>query len=462
EGASTSPNQVSCQGCGRWTETKLCCPKCSASFGRTSFFCNQKCFEDNWAEHSKLHAVLATAARIERERAKATVKTEATPEAAGWIPPFAGKSSESTAAATAAMREVITHRTALEERRRQNPADDSDDEAMISTKTKQRIKEFLDTTARRIMDGGAEAAAGPAPTSVVAASGSNVPDAGSGSASPGPQLRSRGASPSPTALSLTTEVSNVKKTSLNVDMQSPGSTRRAADQSFEAFLTGSAKAVIAFTRQALHEPRQLLAGLRPAILVLICMVALLIVSSGTSLHQLDRAADFLPLTLVRSAQSGVDGMEKPILNLPSGGGDGVRARSHFLSTASNHSGGSMPELKAERREVSVGEAVEPQPTQDSTGSSNIIIGLINSLSGGDRPASAIVHEEPHTEAATTPLVIAEVTPTQRAVSEPSADVYKKALVNLAKMTGHEEDIDGLLSRAGSAAGNANNSFIGYG
>ncbi|KAF4659778.1 hypothetical protein FOZ61_004497 [Perkinsus olseni] len=362
-----------------------------ASFGRTSFFCNQKCFEDNWAEHSKLHAVLATAARIERERAKATDKTEATPEAAGWIPPFAGKSSESTAAATAAMREVITHRTALEERR--HPADDSDDEAMISTKTKQRIKEFLDTTARRIMDGGAEAAAGPAPTSVVAASGSNVPDAGSGSASPGPQLRSRGASPSPTALSLTTEVSSTKRTSLNVDMQSPGTIRRAADQSFEAFLTGSAKAVIAFTRQALHEPRQLLAGLRPAILVLICMVALLIVSSGTSLHQLDRAADFLPLTLVHSAQSGVDVMETPILNLPSGGGDGVRARSH---------------------------------------------------------------------AGTTPLVIAEVTPTQSAVSEPSADVYKKALVNLAKMTGHEEDIDGLLSKAGSAAGSANNSLIGYG
>ncbi|KAF4742984.1 hypothetical protein FOZ62_014707 [Perkinsus olseni] len=119
EGDSTSPNQVSCQGCGRWTETKLCCPKCSASFARTSFFCNQKCFEDNWAEHSKLHTVLAKAARIERERAKATGKTEATPAAAGWIPPFAGKRSESTAAATAAMREVITHRTAFEERRRQ-------------------------------------------------------------------------------------------------------------------------------------------------------------------------------------------------------------------------------------------------------------------------------------------------------------------------------------------------------
>lgn len=70
------------------------------------------------------------------------------------------------------------------------------------------------------------------------------------------------------------------------------------------------------------------------------MVALLIISSGwvltarktitigfsTSLHQLDRAADFLPVTLVRSAQPAVGVVEEPVLNAAIG--DGVRARAH--------------------------------------------------------------------------------------------------------------------------------------
>eukprot|EP01066_Platyproteum_vivax_P001773 Platyproteum_vivax@DN12232_c0_g1_i1.p1 len=47
----------SCQGCGRETNSQLCCPKCT-SMGRTTFFCSQNCFESNWAAHVKLHKLI--------------------------------------------------------------------------------------------------------------------------------------------------------------------------------------------------------------------------------------------------------------------------------------------------------------------------------------------------------------------------------------------------------------------
>lgn len=45
---------MSCQGCGRDSETRLCCPTC-IELGQTSFFCGQECFAKNWAQHSQLH-----------------------------------------------------------------------------------------------------------------------------------------------------------------------------------------------------------------------------------------------------------------------------------------------------------------------------------------------------------------------------------------------------------------------
>lgn len=48
---------MSCQGCGRDSETRLCCPTC-IEFGQTSFFCGQECFTKNWAQHSQVHESL--------------------------------------------------------------------------------------------------------------------------------------------------------------------------------------------------------------------------------------------------------------------------------------------------------------------------------------------------------------------------------------------------------------------
>ncbi|CAE7241674.1 METAP1 [Symbiodinium natans] len=45
---------MACQGCGRESETRLCCPTC-IELGQTSFFCNQECFAKNWAAHSQFH-----------------------------------------------------------------------------------------------------------------------------------------------------------------------------------------------------------------------------------------------------------------------------------------------------------------------------------------------------------------------------------------------------------------------
>jgi zf-MYND-like zinc finger, mRNA-binding len=47
----------SCQGCGKLTESTLCCPKC-AEYKRETFFCSQSCFASNWANHTPLHSIL--------------------------------------------------------------------------------------------------------------------------------------------------------------------------------------------------------------------------------------------------------------------------------------------------------------------------------------------------------------------------------------------------------------------
>eukprot|EP00927_Polykrikos_kofoidii_P029976 TRINITY_DN25852_c0_g1_i1.p1 TRINITY_DN25852_c0_g1~~TRINITY_DN25852_c0_g1_i1.p1 ORF type:complete len:432 (-),score=85.12 TRINITY_DN25852_c0_g1_i1:382-1677(-) len=48
---------MACQGCGRNSQSRLCCPTC-IEFGRTSFFCGQECFTANWKAHDNLHALL--------------------------------------------------------------------------------------------------------------------------------------------------------------------------------------------------------------------------------------------------------------------------------------------------------------------------------------------------------------------------------------------------------------------
>eukprot|EP00811_Abedinium_folium_P002668 NODE_12449_length_1224_cov_1.774840.p1 GENE.NODE_12449_length_1224_cov_1.774840~~NODE_12449_length_1224_cov_1.774840.p1 ORF type:complete len:336 (+),score=100.95 NODE_12449_length_1224_cov_1.774840:64-1008(+) len=45
---------MACQGCGRSSETRLCCPTC-VEFGKTNFFCSQECFTKNWKLHNQLH-----------------------------------------------------------------------------------------------------------------------------------------------------------------------------------------------------------------------------------------------------------------------------------------------------------------------------------------------------------------------------------------------------------------------
>mmetsp|Transcript_90668 Transcript_90668/g.292619 ORF Transcript_90668/g.292619 Transcript_90668/m.292619 type:complete len:443 (-) Transcript_90668:76-1404(-) len=48
---------MACQGCGRVSEKRLCCPTC-IEFGRTSFFCGQECFTTNWNAHNQLHELM--------------------------------------------------------------------------------------------------------------------------------------------------------------------------------------------------------------------------------------------------------------------------------------------------------------------------------------------------------------------------------------------------------------------
>jgi len=45
---------MACQGCGRESENRLCCPTCK-ELGQTSFFCSQECFAKNWAAHTPFH-----------------------------------------------------------------------------------------------------------------------------------------------------------------------------------------------------------------------------------------------------------------------------------------------------------------------------------------------------------------------------------------------------------------------
>lgn len=48
---------MACQGCGRTSDNRLCCPTC-IEFGRSSFFCGQACFTKNWAAHNQLHELM--------------------------------------------------------------------------------------------------------------------------------------------------------------------------------------------------------------------------------------------------------------------------------------------------------------------------------------------------------------------------------------------------------------------
>eukprot|EP00300_Choanocystis_sp_HF-7_P008946 c16181_g2_i1.p1 GENE.c16181_g2_i1~~c16181_g2_i1.p1 ORF type:complete len:268 (+),score=16.80 c16181_g2_i1:825-1628(+) len=58
QGTSKQANRPpSCQGCGMPTRARLCCPQCRA-FDRTTVFCSQSCFADNWAKHCELHELL--------------------------------------------------------------------------------------------------------------------------------------------------------------------------------------------------------------------------------------------------------------------------------------------------------------------------------------------------------------------------------------------------------------------
>ena len=48
---------TACQGCGNTTDSGMCCPKCG-QLGKQTYFCSQECFTANWAQHSRLHAIL--------------------------------------------------------------------------------------------------------------------------------------------------------------------------------------------------------------------------------------------------------------------------------------------------------------------------------------------------------------------------------------------------------------------
>ncbi|TRY53301.1 Methionine aminopeptidase [Cryptosporidium tyzzeri] len=45
----------SCEGCGSNTKSKLSCPQCKKLGLKTSFFCSQVCFKENWAIHKLKH-----------------------------------------------------------------------------------------------------------------------------------------------------------------------------------------------------------------------------------------------------------------------------------------------------------------------------------------------------------------------------------------------------------------------
>lgn len=95
---------MACQGCGRTSETRLCCPTC-VEFGRTSFFCSQECFTKNWNAHNQLHEllkrkrVLAEGSTGDAERGTAT--GGAVVDASG-VASASGGSSGSTAVPSSA------------------------------------------------------------------------------------------------------------------------------------------------------------------------------------------------------------------------------------------------------------------------------------------------------------------------------------------------------------------------
>ncbi|OII74712.1 methionine aminopeptidase [Cryptosporidium ubiquitum] len=46
---------ISCEGCGSKIQSKLSCPQCKKLGLKTSYFCSQACFKENWAIHKLKH-----------------------------------------------------------------------------------------------------------------------------------------------------------------------------------------------------------------------------------------------------------------------------------------------------------------------------------------------------------------------------------------------------------------------
>lgn len=61
---------MACQGCGQSSQNRLCCPTC-IEYGRTTFFCSQECFTNNWKPHCQLHEILKKKKMLEENDAAA-------------------------------------------------------------------------------------------------------------------------------------------------------------------------------------------------------------------------------------------------------------------------------------------------------------------------------------------------------------------------------------------------------
>jgi zf-MYND-like zinc finger, mRNA-binding len=67
----------------------MCCPKCG-QLGRQTLFCTQECFTANWAQHSRLHAILLQNKQI-TERDTQKRKSDATSMAMAAIQDLMGR-----------------------------------------------------------------------------------------------------------------------------------------------------------------------------------------------------------------------------------------------------------------------------------------------------------------------------------------------------------------------------------
>eukprot|EP00933_Yihiella_yeosuensis_P040328 TRINITY_DN3460_c0_g3_i1.p1 TRINITY_DN3460_c0_g3~~TRINITY_DN3460_c0_g3_i1.p1 ORF type:complete len:452 (+),score=117.68 TRINITY_DN3460_c0_g3_i1:66-1421(+) len=66
---------MACQGCGKTSDNRLCCPTC-IELGRTSFFCGQECFTKYWGAHNELHKLLRKKRAAEAEAAAGQASTD--------------------------------------------------------------------------------------------------------------------------------------------------------------------------------------------------------------------------------------------------------------------------------------------------------------------------------------------------------------------------------------------------